>query len=306
MKHQTKRQHYIPRFLLRNFISQGNQNPYRFDKRNNQIIQTGINNLFIKKDFYTIDNNTAVEDFYSQTIESKTSPILKEIIRTISLEHLSAKELGDLLIFLMAQDVLSIRMNTALSNLETQFNKHINKIYKETGQWPTDTCDNPISSHVLDSEEIKKQQAKLIIENQSTGLIALMHDKSMYLLYANGKEDVFYIGDSPVTMYQSRSIPNYGTYGYASPFIEIYLPISPKMTLALLDNKLHTARIQPNLSTLLVDHNKVKFLNQLQVAWANRYIVSSQNDFDQAIDFLNQVPFYRFNQEGTNIQDSSL
>ncbi len=302
MKKQTRRQHYVPRCLLRYFIVRKNQNLYRFDKQNDQIIEIDIKNLFVKHDFYTIDNNTAVEDFYSQTIETQISPILKKIISTISIRNLSVKELGNLLVFFMAQDIRSPRMNTAISNLVKQINKNIDKIHTETGQWPTDANNNPVTSHDLDSDELKRKQAKLIIENQSMGLFALMQNKSLYLLYAQEKDDFFYIGDSPVTMYQSRNVPNYGTYGYASPFIEIYLPISPKMTLALLDNKLHAARIQPNLSTLLIDHNKVKFLNQLQVAWANRYLASSQKDFNQAINFLNQTPFYRFHQEGTNIQ----
>lgn len=302
MKHQARRQHYVPKCLLRNFIAQENQNLYRFDKRNNKVIQTDIGNLFVKRDFYTIDNNTEVEDFYSNTIESKTAPIIKDIVRNLSLKHLPTKEFGNLLIFLMAQDVRSIRMKTAISNLLTQINRHIDQIYKETGQWPTDRYGNSVTSHNFDSNELKRKQAKLIVENQAAGLQALMHNKAMYLLYAKDKGDMFYIGDSPVTMYQSRNIPNCGTYGYAAPYIEIYLPISPKITLALLDTNLHTARIQPHLSTLLIDHKKVKFLNQLQVAWANRYVASSRNNFNQAVNFLNSFPYYRSHQEGTNIQ----
>ena len=52
------------------------------------------------------------------------------------------------------------------------------------------------------------------------------------LLRSVGKSD-FWISDSPVTLHNDRKFGPYGNLGIALPGIQIYLPLSPRLTLAL-------------------------------------------------------------------------
>lgn len=82
------------------------------------------------------------------------------------------------------------------------------------------------------------------------------------------------------------------------PYIEIYCPLSSKLTLAILDKKLPLTQRHPNKSLLLMNQARVEFLNRLQVGWASRYVASSEEDFSTAQNFLLKYPSFRTDSEG--------
>ena len=297
MKQHTRKQHYVPKVLLRNFIMGRKGILYRLDKRDNHVIKTGINDLFEERDFYTIDNDAAVEDHFGKTIENDVQSVFEQILHTVSLQALSSAAMRTLLKFLVLQDMRSKRVRKIITKLDSILNTHIHSIREETGLWPVDVCSSPLTGQVLTANEAKRTQARLIFENTDSSIEVLLRGKSMYLLYAESKTDFYCLGDTPFVMHQCTP-PKYA-YGYAQPLMCIYMPISPKITLSLMDNEYPIAKMHPNHSTLLQTHEKVVFVNNLQAMWADKYLVSNTGDFSSITCFLSSHPQYRFIQEST-------
>ena len=73
-----------------------------------------------------------------------------------------------------------------------------------------------------------------MVHNLRIAMDLLPHllDKT-WLLFRAHENSTFYTSDNPVTMHNSRRDPWRGTLGVAVEGIEIYVPLSPRITLAL-------------------------------------------------------------------------
>ena len=302
MHKSPRRHHYIPQFLLRNFLCPLEENLYCFNKHNGNIFQSTPANLFLEKDFYTINDQAIMEYFYSNLIETHCAPVIERLLKSYSLQDLSKNDFLTLNMFVVAQWARTHRNKDFIRNLVKGFQQKLQKIQKTSDKPLLDQYGQAIPLDSLNENEINQLQAQMLLGAFPLYIQALEMNKSYYLLYAAKAQDYYYIGDNPVVMHQSHPHSLYGSYGLSVPFIEIYLPLSPKLTLAIVDKALPLTHLHPHRSTILTNSMSVRFLNALQIRWARQYIASGSPNFHTAADFLEKNPIFKTEQEGTNIK----
>ena len=74
--------------------------------------------------------------------------------------------------------------------------------------------------------------------------------------------------------------------GFASPGIEIWMPLTPKLALLLCDKR---EMVDPSAGHFLTREN-IAFLNSLQVEEATRYLIAPRNDFSLAENMIKRDP----------------
>ena len=100
MPKQPRKHHFVPQFLLKNFQSYPEANLYCLNKRDGSIFPSRPANLFAQRDFYTIQKQQIMEEFYSKFIETNCADVIDKVVRFYSLEGLSDKEFELLKLFI--------------------------------------------------------------------------------------------------------------------------------------------------------------------------------------------------------------
>ena len=269
MKNHVKNQHYVPQFLLKNFSSRGNKFIWAFDKNEkyrlrNQIKERPIKKVASENFFYDQfeNNKTGSYEYDLQRAEDLTAPIIDKIKKTKNILDLSEEERKTLSFFITLQSLRTkgqlLRTETSMKTLSKQLNDKANiEIpsfdFKSTWFW--------------------------MLEESISFYDILM--KKVWMLCES--DNSFLISDNPVTLINTTDkSENRGTLGLDSYGIEIYLPLSPSLTLCLFCEKFfidrgYNKKYIPNLNYEL---ENVRLLNSLQVAYSERFVFSHKNDFE--------------------------
>ena len=108
--------------------------------------------------------------------------------------------------------------------------------------------------------------------------------KKIWILYESDKK--FHISDNPIVKQNiANNLLHRGNLGINSEGVEIYFPICPSLVLCLFCEKTYSS-----VSEKLIELNdaNIENVNSLQVIYSNRFIFSSQNDFELAIDMISK------------------
>ena len=103
----------------------------------------------------------------------------------------------------------------------------------------------------------------------------------IWVLYESNNS--FLISDNPVTLQNVINTNKHrGTLGIDSPGIEIYLPLSPSLTICMFCEKFfeQSGYFIKQIPNEISEPEKVDNLNFLQIANSNRFIFSHKNDFE--------------------------
>ena len=269
MKNHVKNQHYVPQFLLKNFSSREESFIWAYDtnekySKQNRIKERAIKKVASEKFFYDIHNNETENsyEYVLEKIENDTAPIIAEIIKTKNIKDLSEEERGTLSLFIVTQ-ILRTKGNLLQSESETEsISKHLEE------KWNIKMPDID-SKKVWFSTLHKHKIFKEIIMNK------------IWVLYESNNS--FLISDNPVTLQNVINTNKHrGTLGIDSPGIEIYLPLSPSLTICMFCEKFfqQNGYYIKHIPNLISEPEKVDNLNFLQIASSERFIFSHKNDFE--------------------------
>lgn len=305
-KSYPKNHHYVPRFLLKNFTYGKKSRVYVFDKKDQKQFETNVRNIASQTGFYNINFkgiSISFEESFSK-LESICSKIIKKIVKEVSLSSLSEDEKRHLSIFIVTQHLRTPNARTRIY----EYSKLLEEKFIEMGFDP---------NNIDNFKPIDKKEANIISLNLLTDLeLYLPHlvNKDWILLKGN-KSNPFYISDNPIAM-QNISDSMRGSIGFGVDGIEIYLPLSSTLTLALYCPSIINWMKQAYESTkgsieigrmfvenlerfeefiealevgspVQIDEENIINLNSLQVYYAERQIYSSNNNFNLAYDMIN-------------------
>lgn len=200
MKNKTRKQHFVPQCLSKNFSNKEGF-IFRFDKKTDDIIKTNSADLYAKRDFYTFNKNPIMEDFYSQEIENKTSGILRRVIHNFSLHNLTDEEVDRLFAFCLVQSQRTDLVREGIETIERKLLEvTLARLEEQDGLEgkPAGLKLEDIQIQI-DLEHIKHVQANNLLKGFSSLMQAIKYNKYLYLLYA--KYGTYYLGDNPVVMY---------------------------------------------------------------------------------------------------------
>lgn len=313
-----KNQHYVPRFILKRFSFGKGKHIYAYDKRFEHVFTCSVNNAAVKNKFYDIkidEEEITIEHALSE-IETKAAIIYKKILDSENLRTITDLEKKSFSDFLAIQFLRTPNFREMYKDA----NVKLRDKFRKMGVDPEETLGA--------AEQIEEESILFSLD-----FVMKHHEYAPYfsnkdwVLMKTTKPQPFYISDNPISL--QNIIPGdglFGNIGLAVEGIEIYMPLSPTLTLALFckshRDKIMKAneraellcRLNPELaplirskfgiiknmlgtlynsSTITCTKSNVTNLNYLQVRHAERFIYSNTNDFDLIIDMLRNDKRYK-------------
>jgi hypothetical protein len=137
-------------------------------------------------------------------------------------------------------------------------------------------------------EEAQKDQAIREVHLSMIGEIPAMAGNILekkWIVICNGTEMPFWTSGHPVNLRNEIQPPGLSSIGV--PGIQIYLPLSPTLSLLFCDFAYYMYEPETLVAT---DVDNVVFQNDWQLRWATRHVFSSADDFTLARRIIEDVP----------------
>ena len=262
---EKKKQHYVPKFYLRNF-SKDEKSLNLYNIANNKlIIGDSIRNQCSDKYFYGKDGK--IENVF-QNIESVSGELLKKMVAVNYLPRYKTVE----------HTILQLFIVTLYSRTKFKYdelNEIIDKIGKSILKMHPD-----VDLDLLDKVELKfDDPLQLPLLNSITNY-HLAQDLSL-ALFINNTNISFITSDHPVVYYNkwTEDIKNFCGVGLASKGLLIFLPLSPKVLLLLYDSSIYIIGNKKDSVHILDNGGDIEEINLLQWLNSNDNIYF-YNDYD--------------------------
>lgn len=316
----VKKQHTVPRFLLDNFgFDKGGKvkQIFTFDKQSERNYPQSVYDATTRNTFYNIQNHP---DKYSLEpilckIESEASAVIRKIIKEESLASLTDDERTQLAIFIVIQKSRTYHGLQSIKELIKGFGDHLVSM----GAKPEDL---PRLIGSQEDSDLKNFFLEIVLKHVDHANHIL--NKS-WILYKTNQGNPYYISDNPVTLHNDLDMGFYGNLGLAVQGIQIHLPISSTLTLAcvcptyeqkaikaredlqfIVDNDIRQL-VHIKNPKLIVDYanaykkgipletisENTKFLNSLQVTFAEQYVYCEENEFGLVKEMIKSDDNYR-------------
>ena len=222
-KDGAQNQHYVPKFILRNFLSNEEKEQVTvFDKETGRSFTPNISGIMAERRF----NEFVIDDLWLASfepaicqIEDEVLPVYRRVVEDRRLQK--TEEERALLAYLIAFQMVRTRAQrdhfTQMDNMIREKWSGIPEIDEELAE-----MDDPATLKLRHADFIKSSLAEF------TGLIAI---KDFLLMEAPAHRS-FYLGDNPVAMFNHEPAhPFWGNIGLAIRGIEIYLPLTSDLML---------------------------------------------------------------------------
>lgn len=214
----TVKQHYVPRFYLKNF-----GNPiFVYDKTKSQTFKTSSKNIAFEPDFYGADNEhlLSVERAMAK-LEKRMSVAVSAIIEKKNFYTLTEKLQKDLIMFLTMQYLRTKQIRQDIAGMA-----------------------NYIVSEYLESKGLKRDAVTLSKIGETGHHLKLLSDWPAYATLfgamkictlINKTPIPFWTSDNPVSPQNEVDQYPWGNMGIVCRGIEIHLPLTPRISLAAMD-----------------------------------------------------------------------
>lgn len=229
----AQHQHYVPKLLLRGFLSQHGDEAKServrvFDLVTRREFSTSIDNIMGERrynDFWIDDESLATIEPAAGRVESHVAPLVERLRGEKKLARTS-EELGDLTLLFAFQFIRTKRIRLLPAEMRRQLSEHIVRM----GFDPDKVEGLP----PLDEEALKKLHTKHQVENLFK-YMEVFADKEFFLMTAPDG-GTFYLGDHPVVLHNDEKRRGvFGGLGLGVPYIQIYLPLSADLMLCAYD-----------------------------------------------------------------------
>ena len=248
-KNKPKRQHYVPKLHLKHFSNSGGKKKYYiyyFDKKCEIEGESNINNAAMENYFYGKDIIGQTIEYSLSKFESNINKIYRDLISSedpIIFEIPGYKNL-------FAQFIATqlIRTKDHLEHLKVQ-NKLIKTKILEGGQ---EFADEELGHQVreMDSDEFVKKMQLLGFKEDNVKFFANTFYDKKWVLLINNTPIPFWTSDNPIAQFNPFNWDPYPNMGLISTGMQIYLPLSTKLCLCILDPEIYNFIIKWKKSTL--------------------------------------------------------
>jgi hypothetical protein len=309
LKNTAKRQHYVPRLLLKRFTDI-NEKLWVFDKWEKNIFESSINGVAAENYYYNYNVSGVVRTLENELTEyeTKASKVIDSIVESNSLLNLTD------------DDKYNFSEFISLQYLRTPF--AFNQSLNFYDQLMSDLFFKGISPEQIEGyEDLTEDSLRLWrLSSLSDFKTFSQHFfNKTWVLQASTSTSPFWISDNPISFQNSKREGERGNIGLEVDGIEVYLPLTTELTLVLWcggttkyicdqykliedDQKLkqlHPEKFESienvyncikNGKVLASTDSNVTNLNSLQVKYSTRFIFSSNNDFSLAQEMIDSEP----------------
>lgn len=221
----SKKHHYVPQFLLRNFAAGGGTRLYVFDKQTDRVFNANVADLAAENHLYNFsldDLPVTIEPSLAE-FESKAANVLREVLSNDNLAHLTVYQRA-VLSGLVAQLLLRSPQQRGMM-------RHINaELRKKVAAMGTNP-DLLQQLRAFDNNEEKLFTAS-ILSDLMKEFIPIISGKA-WILHSVPEGERLYISDNPVAMHNGTKSDLLGGIGLAVKGVEVYLPVSGIRCLAM-------------------------------------------------------------------------
>lgn len=289
MHARIKVEHYVPRFHLESFSIRGKRHHvYCFDKSSFLKAKRNVKNLCCESYFYDTFEDVAQQTeraFSCQ--ESAFKNVYDKLVATQDLISLTNDERKAIAYFVTTQELRTVKWREVLRGLTRQLKEATRQMAeklpreKQLGEVKgrLELEQSMLGKFANDKEAIKSLHISTLEDIPE--YVDIIHNRFEWILFVNRTAMPFWSSDHPVTRHNPIDLRPRGNLGLLCPGIEIYFPLSPKLTLRVRNPVQNLSSFLPGRHEIS-DIRDIKFLNSLQVRQSARYVVSNQNDFSLA------------------------
>ncbi|BEN33189.1 TPA: DUF4238 domain-containing protein [Serratia marcescens] len=314
------RQHTVPRFLLKHFstpVKGKRLRLYAFDKATGRAYSTTPDDATVRNTFYNLDNHpkqASLEPLLG-IYEHEAAPVIAGLLAHKDIRRLTDDDRYKLAVFVAVQRARTFGELERISGMISVITDKMEAI-GSTKEQALETLG--LSSRGATRDIFLRQLV------QQVSHIDHLLKKDWYLLETS-QEHPLYVSDNPVVMKNSNDFGPYGNIGLAVRGIQIYLPLSSTLMLAMYCPSIREemVRHKQHLQTLLaraphliprhirpfemLEHTRsytdyllmpltpdhVTHYNALQVEYAEQYVFCGENDFSLVERMLSDDERYR-------------
>lgn len=229
----AQHQHYVPKLLLRGFLSgdperAAKEQVHVLDLEAEKSFPTSIDNIMGERrfnEFWIDDDVLATIEPWTGRIESHLASIIERIRAEKTLER-TPEEIANLAFLMAFQFVRTKGMRLMPERIDDQLRQHVKRMGFDPAK--VDGLMN------LDEEGLKKEHIRHQVQNLEK-YAEIMVEKEFFLMTPpDGRS--FYIGDHPVMLHndEPRTVHT-GHLGIGAAYIQIYLPLSSDVMLCAYD-----------------------------------------------------------------------
>lgn len=333
MSNAAQNQHYVPKFILRNFLfDPKNEKVKVYDKHRDSIFTTSIKNIMAERRFHDLRVGDNIRSFEpaSNEIEGFAIPTYRRLIETKQLA-LSAEERTAMSYFFAFQFVRTRASRDLWQTMAESLRDKMLAMGFEK---------DDIDGYVEPTDEEAKKQHLLGIVTYMQEFSPYFAEKNWQIMVAPPKRS-FYISDNPVVLHNERQFGPYGNSGLGVPGVEIYLPLSSHVVLcaqcpsivnkARSDWQERMAQSVADIGSMILSRSmtisqglaarkkldrldeeaqmklmaledggrigasaeNVDFINSLQTKFATRFVICQRGNFELARKFNREFPKFR-------------
>ncbi len=238
-------------------FSQDNSHLFVYNLKRQQAYSGTIKNLCQSKYFY--GNDLKLETFLNQ-IETKQSPILKQIIGKQDLDFLTRDTFYYLRLFILLQySRTKDERNVANKMFEEFCSKYLKPLMKSDEELKR----KGYTSSQIDNLKIVCSDFYKVSMEAAFEKVDSIIDLE-YVLLINKTSKNFIFSDAPVVFYNYKRIKNRSTTGCKSRGLQIFLPLSKNIMLILIDNNMYNIKKDAHTTIFVTKEEDIDSLNTLQ------------------------------------------
>jgi hypothetical protein len=287
----TKNQHYVPQFILRNFGWKANKGIFRiniFDTKNcNVRPNQNISQVFSQNFFYDRDNS--IEKFLNE-IETPASRLVEQVIHG-NFKILENEDNKSLIMAFISS--LLQRTPSALDKANEFINTNLNEgIVKQL-----------LSLNGYDPDEANKgyfEFPQLVSDITLNGVVDSILIKDLnFQIIKNETNLEFCISDHPVFTYNwlYKDLAHPSVTGITARGFQIFLPLSPKITLCLYDSHVYKYGQKNKLITHVYNVNDIEIMNSFQIINSYSIIgfnsITTESHLKQLYERIKKIQLYK-------------
>ena len=281
MANEIKLEHYVPQFYLRNFSIENNEkNVHCLDKHTSKKFIANIRNIACEKYFYDIPPHDKTVEKSLAKIEYILSVAYDKLITNKDLNKLNWAERVSIANFVAIQEMRTREMREYAKDIVREITAKLSK--------------NKLSEEIkrqlkeINTTQYPKEFQIRIFENVKEFSNIILSMK--WILIENKTKMLFWTSDHPINRFNPIKNP-LGNLGYLSRGIQIFFPLTPRLSLCLCD--LVEYFTYPDKSrTFNIDN--IIFQNHLQVRRSTRFVFSQDDDFSLAEKILKYEPSLKY------------
>lgn len=303
MGQHTKKQHYVPRFLLQHFCEQRDR-LYVFDKETGRSWPSCPLDTFCKSGFN--EQTTRKGEWISNErdymhVESYAAPIVKRVLDGAGVLALSPRDGQWLRVFVLVQMLRGPGLRAMIADKDRRMRSF----------FPDGKMSEQAAKQIGTLTEQESVQASLVFPFAMLPDFLPVFSRLFSYVATAYPGTTFLMGDSPVVRHNSTPSRHYGNLGIGCRGIEVYMPLSKDVMLCFLDPELagRLAVIQRDIRSAMERGTRVRFtgenvtyIKSLQVMYAERFLVASDGDFALPMKMLADNPRFRKGQRFEIVQ----